>query len=461
MNSRRLFLAGSAATVLRSALDFGPARAAPLPITPADLRGSIDAGAAGLVPGQPDNQSRALQRLIDDAARRNMPLFLPPGRYIVSNLDLPDGARITGVAGATRLVYSGEGHMLRAEGARRVELADIVIDGANNWLADYAGALVSLRGVAEAILSGCTVIGSRRHAVQLERCGGRVERCAISGAAQSGLYCVEGLGVAIRDNRVSDCGNGGILVHRWAPGPDGAMVTGNRVERIAARDGGTGQNGNGINIFRADGVIVANNHVSDCAFSAIRANSASNIQIRGNTCLASGETALYCEFGFTGAVIADNLIDKAANGILVVNLDVGGRLATVSGNLVRDLTLPGPYRHDGQGFGFGIAVEADTVVSGNVVEKAAKWGMLLGWGPFMRGVVATGNMIREAPVGIAVSVAEGAGPALISGNAIAATPKGAIIGYRWNEAATGELAGVGVAGSTGFPHLTITGNRVD
>ena len=31
---------------------------------------------------------------------------------------------------------------------------------------------------------------------------------------------------------------------------------GNRVERIAARNGGTGQNGNGINIFRADGVIV-------------------------------------------------------------------------------------------------------------------------------------------------------------------------------------------------------------
>ncbi|MEH0071825.1 hypothetical protein V6L77_18445 [Pannonibacter sp. Pt2-lr] len=45
-------------------------------------------------------------------------------------------------------------------------------------------------------------------------------------------------------------------------------------------------------------MIIASNHVSDCAFSAIRANSASNVQISGNTCLRSGETAIYSEFSF-------------------------------------------------------------------------------------------------------------------------------------------------------------------
>jgi hypothetical protein len=72
---------------------------------------------------------------------------------------------------------------------------------------------------------------------------------------------------------VRDCANGGILVHRWSVGEDATIVARNRVMRIAARAGGTGQNGNGINIFRAGNVMVTDNHVSDCAFSAIRANS--------------------------------------------------------------------------------------------------------------------------------------------------------------------------------------------
>ena len=63
-------------------------------------------------------------------------------------------------------------------------------------------------------------------------------------------------------------------------------------------------------------------------------------------------------------------------------------------NLVRNLTLDGPYLHDGAGFGFGIAVEADTVVSANVIENAPKYGLMLGWGPYLRNVVATGNLVR-------------------------------------------------------------------
>ncbi len=135
------------------------------------------------------------------------------------------------------------------------------------------------------------------------------------------------------------------------------------------------------------------------------------------------ETAIYAEFAFQGAVIADNIVDGAANGILVVNLDEDGRLATVSGNVVRNLKLDGPYIHDGAGFGFGIAVEGDTAVTGNVIENAPKWGMALGWGPYLKSVVASGNVIRNAPVGIAVSVVEGSGTAIISGNVMDRTPK--------------------------------------
>ena len=148
------------------------------------------------------------------------------------------------------------------------------------------------------------------------------------------------------------------------------MVTGNRVERIAAKAGGTGENGNGINVFRAHGVIVANNRIADCAFTSVRANSADNVQITGNSCLRSGEMAIYSEFGFAGALIANNLIAGAASGISVTNFDSGGHIGVVSGNILRDITGKGPYPSGGPTFGVGIGVEADVAVTGNVIDGA-------------------------------------------------------------------------------------------
>ncbi|NKN39568.1 TIGR03808 family TAT-translocated repetitive protein [Agrobacterium sp. a22-2] len=430
--------------------------AAPPAITPVDLRGAIDAAEEGLIPGASDNQSKRFQQILDKAARRAMPVYLPPGTYTVSNIELPDGTRLVGAAGASRLIYGGDGHLLRAENATRIEISDIAIDGANRWLADYTEALLSLRSIGDLFLDNCEILGSRKNAVKLERCGGRIERCRIAGAADTAIYAIESTGLSISGNRIEDCGNGGILVHRWTKGPDNSMITGNRIARIGASDGGTGEHGNGINLFRADNAMVINNHVSDCAFSAIRANSSSNAQISGNQCLASGETAIYAEFSFEGAIVSGNVIDGAANGIIVCNFNEGGRMAAVTGNIVRNLSLTGPYVHDGAGFGFGIAVEADTVVSDNVIENAPKWGMMLGWGPYLRNVIASGNVIRTAPIGLYVTVVEESGSALITGNLFDDTPNGAIIGYRWNDKATGEL--LDDAGD--YAHLTISGNRV-
>jgi len=299
------------------------------------------------------------------------------------------------------------------------------------------------------------IAGSRKHALQLERCGGRIERSRISGAAEAGIYSVQSAGLTVTGNSVEDCGNGGILIHRWEKAEDGSSVTDNRIARIGANGGGTGQNGNGINVFRADDVLVSGNRIADCAFTAIRANSASNVQISANQCLRSGETAIFCEFEFEGAVINNNLIDSAANGIAVANFDKGGRLATVTGNIVRNLSLTAPYAQE-SGFGIGISAEADTLIADNVIENAPLWGMKLGWGPYLRNVVATGNIIRHAGIGCVVSVADGAGSALISDNLFQEMEKGAIMGFRWDKPASRDLA----AGNSEFPQLTIERNRV-
>jgi uncharacterized secreted repeat protein (TIGR03808 family) len=452
MVTRRLFLSGLGAAGLATGAAAGNQR---LPILDVDLRGSIDASAHGIRPGAGDRKSKAFAKLLKEAAGKNMPVFLPPGDYTISNVTLPDNTRITGVAGATRILYGGDGHLFAADGLSRVELANLVIDGANRWLDDTVEGLVHLSNVAQVTIENCEIQGSSKTAVSLQRCGGRIERNRLSGAADYALYAVESHDLSVTGNHVFDCGNGGILIHRWQKGRDGTIVSGNRITRMGATRGGTGEYGNGINIFRADDAMVTNNHISGCAFSAIRSNAGSNVQISGNTCLDSGETAIYSEFGFEGAIVNGNLIDGAANGILIVNFNEGGRLATVTGNVVRNLKLEGPYVHDGAGFGFGIAVEADTVVSGNTIENAPKWGLALGWGPFMRGLVVSGNLVRKSPVGCAVTVVEEAGSALISGNIFEDTPDGAIAGYRWNERTTGDLA----SGSATYAHLTIEQNR--
>ena len=422
----------------------------------ADLRGSIDSEDLGLLPNAADDQTAQFQNAVNRAVERGRALFLPAGTYPVANLRLPSGTLIVGVPGRTRLVYQGGGgQLIRAEGVSNIGLTGVSFDGANRSIGDFTEGLLHFIGCRNVALENCEITGSTKMGLLMDRCSGRVENCRISGAAEAGLRSNEATGLAITGNTVTDCANGGIWVHRWREGEDGTIVSGNRVERIGARYGGTGQFGNGINVFRAHGVLVSNNRVTDCAFSAIRSNAGSNVQIIGNSCLRSGETAIYSEFGFQGAVIANNIVDGGTIGISIANFMDGGRMAVCSGNLIRNIKEDGPYPPEVAGFGIGIAVEADTTLTGNVVEGAPKFGLMLGWGPYMRNVAASQNVIRDCGTGIAVTVVDGAGSAVITNNIIQGAKAGAINGYRWLEKTTGELNNV-----SEFANLTIHGNQV-
>lgn len=456
MPSRRSVIAGLGGLLASASLPAGIRAPLAQTLAMAELRGGFDAAEAGILPGTEDDQSRKLQALIDRAAAVGQPVFLPAGTYEVANLELRDGSRLSGVPGLTRLVYRGNGHLIAAQDIRRVSLSGITFDGANRWLADYTEGLLAFRSVDEVLIDACEVVGSRKCGIYLARSGGRIEASRISGAAEAGVWAIEGRAFTIRNNQVFDCGNGGILVHRWTKGEDASLITGNRVARIGATNGGTGQYGNGINVFRADNVLVSGNHVSDCAFSAIRANSASNITISGNQAFRSGETAIYAEFEFEGALIEGNVIDGAAIGISVANFDHGGRLSTVSGNIVRGIVNRGPYQPTVSGFGFGISVEADTLVTGNLVDGAETAALAIGWGPYLRNVIVSDNILRGSPQGMRVSVVEGSGETLIRNNIVEGASDGAILGYRWNDRVGKPM----VDGDTSVPHVTLAGNRM-
>lgn len=418
--------------------------------------GALDVSQYGVNPGQPGDQSKELQNAINDSAHLGMPLFLPPGRYMVSGIELPDNTLVTGVPGQTRLIFSGGTTMLRARGARRISLTNLAIGGAGNQLTGDASALVHLEDVRDANIENIVIVGSSENGLSLYGVSGIVRDCEISHAAKTGLFANDSRGLEISGNKVHDCANNGIQVWRSTKGEDATFVTNNRISNIAAANGGSGQYGNGVNIFRAGSVIVSNNRITDCAYSAIRSNAGSNCQIISNSCARFGEVALYVEFGFEGAIMANNLVEKAAAGISVTNFNEGGRMAVITGNIIRNLSgRTGPDEPDVRGFGIG--VEADTVVNANVIEDVPLAGITLGWGKHLRNVTVTSNIVRKTEIGVRVSVAPGAGSAIISDNMISAVSNGAIRATQWHDIVPGDLATLGTAD---YPQLTVERNQV-
>jgi uncharacterized secreted repeat protein (TIGR03808 family) len=416
----------------------------------------VDATMFGVRPDSLDDQSAALQRGIDTAARSRVPLMLPPGAYRAADLVLPTGIQIFGVRGASRLILSYGASLLAASGANDMTLQNLTLEGNGRALPDRRG-LLTVRDAQGLRVIDCTIVGSGGNGIVLERVAGEVAGNAIVGAAKAAIFSLDARGVAFTGNTIREAANNGILVWRSAPGDDGTLVLANRIEDVGARDGGSGQNGNGVNVFRAGNVIVADNRIARCAFSAVRGNAASNLQIRGNSASKLGEVAIYSEFGFEGALIANNVIDTAALGVSITNFNHGGRLAVCQGNLVRNLFTRGNPATDPEARGIGIAAEADTAITGNVIEGAPSAGIWLGWKQYLRDVVATGNLVRSSPVGVAVSVAPGAGSALVADNLIVGASRGAVVGMDGLRAVTGDLTR---DGASRFAQLTITGNRV-
>ncbi len=374
--------------------------------------------------GDGKDQTAVLQRAIDAAAANDEVLELPAGRFGIKRLEFRTGSALRGVPGKTVLEYRGGGQCLTAESVSGVRLDGLTIDGIGKPLGGGStlGALFQASKTSDLVLSDCRFAASLGHGISLSEASGRIDRCRITDIAGTALFSQNAKGLSINDNVIGECGNNGIQVWRSALGDDGTIIAHNRIENIRTDAGGSGQNGNGINVFRAGSVLVTGNRISDCAFSAIRGNAASNAQIIGNSCSRLGEVAMYAEFGFEGAIVANNLIDEALTGISVTNFNEGGRLAVVQGNLVRNLK-PGSQK---SGHGIGIGVEADTMVSANVVEGAPGIGIQLGWGKFLRDVTASGNIVRKARIGIGISADPNAGYVLVTNNMISGTSDGAI-----------------------------------
>jgi uncharacterized secreted repeat protein (TIGR03808 family) len=453
MDVNRRHLIGASAGIA-GALAMSPdiARAAP----PTSALGR-DATQYGVRPGSPDDQTRVLQRAIDEAARAHVPLALPPGIYRAGMLRLQSGTQLIGVRGATKLIFNGGASMLQGEGADSVGLTNITFDGGGIPLPTRRGLVHCLDG-RDLRIADCEITGSGGNGIWLENCSGDISGNTISKIAVTGITSFDAQGLLVSRNTILGTNDNGIEILRTAIGADGTLVLDNRIENIKAGPGGSGQYGNAINAFRAGNVIVRGNRIRDCDYSAVRGNSASNIQISGNSVSNVREVALYSEFSFEGAVIANNTVDGAALGVSVCNFNEGGRIAVVQGNIIRNLLPKRPIgTAPDDDAGIGIYVEADASVTGNVIENAPSFGIIAGWGKYLRDVVISGNVIRNAFVGVGVSVASGAGTALVSNNMISETPRGAVVGLDHARPITPDLA---AEGAQRFAQVVVGANAV-
>jgi uncharacterized secreted repeat protein (TIGR03808 family) len=454
MDVNRRHLIGVSTVGAAGALAMSPnaARAAP-PL------GSLgrDVTQYGVRPGSPDDQTRNLQRAIDEAARAQVPLTFPPGVYRTGLLRLSAGGQLIGVRGASRLAFNGGPSMLSGEGAGSVGLTGLTLDGGNIPLPTRRGLVHCLSG-HDIRITDCEFTGSGGNGIWFEQVSGDVSNNIFTNIATTALVSFDALGLIVSRNTIRGTNDNGIEILRTAIGNDGTIVADNRIEDIKAGPGGSGQYGNAINAFRAGNVIVRGNRITNCDYSAVRGNSASNIHITDNSVSNVREVALYSEFSFEAAVIANNTVDGAAVGVSVCNFNEGGRIAVVQGNIIRNLIPKRPIgTAPDDDAGIGIYVEADTSVIGNVIENAPAFGIIAGWGKYLRDVAITGNVIRKAFVGIGVSVVPGAGTALINNNMISETPRGAVVGLDHARAVTADLT---AGGAQQYAQLMVGANAV-
>lgn len=406
-----------------------------------------------LNPGTPDDQSGPLQDAFMRASAEGRPLFLPPGTYYAQNLQVPSNLVVQGIPGKTVLAAAGTAPVARVAGSAHVRFESITFGAGNGGPEGTEAGLLEIEASDHVTLTDCAFTGGKVSGISIHDAAAEIDTCDFLGHGLAAIFSLDSRGLTVSGNRIAGCGNGGILIWGNASRRGSSTVIGNSISGVGATAGGNGQNGNGINVFRCDDVLIANNRIADCAFTAIRLNSTNNVVVSGNLCRNSGEVAIFSEFAFTGSVIADNIVDGAALGISVTNMDQSGQVAAVTGNIVRNIRAASAVNPDTKPI--GIYAEAETTITGNTIYSVVGTGIRAGNGEFLRNVVIADNVVSAVNTGIGVSVVDKAGPASVTGNIITAIDHG-IVGLAWEAVVSDDL----IRDAARYPHISLSGNRV-
>lgn len=403
-------------------------------------------------------QARAadLSAQLRDASRRGAAVRLPPGEISMMGLELPDGAVLIGAPGRTVLKLKGLGPLLSANGARRIALESLILEGGAGHLGKEQG-LVDIADVVSFEMRGCVVRNSPERGIRLLRSGGVMAQNVIERAADSALHSLDGLGLDIDGNTVRECGDNGVMVWTTQAGRyEGSRIRNNLIEDIHNRSGGDGQYGNGVSIWGSGSVRVERNRIYRCAYTHVRNNAGHAVSVIGNDCKVCGERSMYAEFGAMNAIFRDNRIEDSGAGIGVANADRGTDGAIVSGNEIVRMRESHPDNEFGPEMLWLTAIEAEknAQVIGNTIVGPGWIGIAMGG--WRENVRVEGNDISGVDYGIVFATGDGIGDGYILRNRIRDVRKGAIVARAGQDFLPGDMA---KPGAKPWPRLEVRGNE--
>ncbi|MGL1922091.1 MAG: TIGR03808 family TAT-translocated repetitive protein [Hyphomicrobiales bacterium] len=398
---------------------------------------SLNAADLGLIANSSTDQSSAFQAAVYAASAKQLPLFVPAGSYIIADINLPKNTHIIGVNAQTTFIQTHDLPIFYINQADHINIEYINFEG--NLIANEQSQIISINNSKNFTIQHCRLFNGNGNGIEMQACNGQISNSQFHNIAQAAIFSRDGKNLKIIGNEIFDIGNNAILIWQQNKAEDGTIISQNHIHGINSFAGGSGQNGNGVNIFRANNVIVTDNRFDDCFYSAVRVNAGDNCQIINNNCTDIGEVALYAEFGFNGVIINNNLVDSAGAGISITNLNQDGHLAICKGNLLRNLTITPRPTQPNDPRNYGISAEGDALIEGNLVENASNFGIGGGYGEFQRNISVVNNMLKDCVYGIVTSVANNAGKMTISNNSINNAERGAIVGFAWDDPATDDL----------------------
>lgn len=424
-----------------------------------------------------------LQTVFDYARSQNRPLFFQPGVYdSPTTTILPSNGSgrplfARAMPGSVVLRFNGGNTFLRIEGQNQVHFEGITFDGQNLALSDYASgrpALIAIANNAQDVsFENCQVMNSPGIAAYIASSSGAVFRACYFGNHSVGIWS-ENAQIKALNNTLAGMGNNGIAIWRDTLTGDSSTITGNVINGVDTVAGGTGQNGNGISVFRAIGVSITDNKIFNTKYSAIRCNGGGLHNVSNNNIYNTREVAIFIEapgpgIDLTGCIVSNNSLDTVGCGILVGNSgqfnDGVSRSVIVEGNRISNITdnpIPDAGYYPPSTIGNGIVVEQDCVVSGNLIEGAARVGIMAGINTGARDLVVTGNLVRSVAIGIGVSneaITNAGRSVVVSGNIVRGASIGGIVpavftGTTMNRVGTAEYGNdvATAVGSVTFGH---------
>ncbi|MGL4728363.1 MAG: TIGR03808 family TAT-translocated repetitive protein [Bosea sp. (in: a-proteobacteria)] len=365
-----------------------------------------------------------LQQVFDYARTQDRTLVFQPGVYasgtttILTTNGSGKPLHVRALPGSVTLQFNGSNIFLRIEGQANVRFEGLIFDGQNRALTDFVGGRKAFIAVAnnasKVVFDNCDIRNSPGIGLYVTNgATADIVSCSMS-THNVGIWSENGQIRALR-NRLNGMSDNGIAVWRSSNTGDSSIIVGNTINGITNISGGTGEYGNGISVFRAIGLTISENQIYNATYSAIRCNGGGGHTVTNNNIYNMREVAIFLEapgvgIDMTGIVCANNAMDTVGNGISVANSgqfnDGTARSVVIEGNRISNVLnnpIPDAGYFPPSTIGCGIHVEQDCTITGNLVEGAARIGLWIGTSTACRDLVVSGNLVRNAPIGIGVS----------------------------------------------------------